>query len=95
VSRDDSYKTRRKAVLGRVCEICGRTDSELSWSNRKDMCSSCDRLPPREKKLAKKGKPSPEEVHQKYLANGKFKQFRDEEDQDDSGLREEPQKRAI
>lgn len=31
----------RKARLGRVCDDCGRSDSEAHWSGRRDQCSRC------------------------------------------------------
>lgn len=32
---------RRKAIKGRICNSCGRNDSESSWSDKQDMCCAC------------------------------------------------------
>lgn len=35
-------KRRRTSVRGRTCRSCGRTDAQMAWSERRDMCASCE-----------------------------------------------------
>ena len=82
----DANKARRRAVLGRVCQYCYRDDSEVTWSNRKDVCTSCDRTRPRVGS-ADQNRPSVEAIAKLYESNGKLERFHSKAaDLDDSGL---------
>ena len=76
----ESDKARRHAEIGRVCILCNRDDSQITWSNRPDMCCSCERTRPRGVSLGPaKDKPPVEVLEQLYEQNGKLARFHTKE----------------
>jgi len=45
MAADWRYKQKRsRAVVGRRCSGCGRTDANVAWSGRVRVCATCSRL---------------------------------------------------
>ena len=84
----ESDKARRHAQIGRVCILCSRSDSQITWSNRPDMCCSCERTRPRGASFGPaKDKPPVETLEKLYEQNGKLARFHSKEaDLDESEL---------